>query len=85
MKNYYVVEKNEIRKDTLIDTHTYYMGTSLEEAQNKFDNAKLEKDQTLELRIFEFPDDVDMTDENAIINAICEYGYDVIKEISYKK
>ena len=86
MKFYEVVTA---RKDGY-DEWTEYEGfdrekalKALEDAKWAFETystAKEKKNQYVECRVYELPDDIDINDKDEIINAICECtGYDTIE------
>ena len=79
---YYIVETEKLNnKGEAIDTWGHYQGFNFSEAKK----AKATEERIIELyspnkgyvvvgKIYELPDDIDPTDPDAIIEAICEEG-----------
>ncbi len=73
------------------DEFLSYEGISLEEAKKALEDEKYafeklhnyDKKRTVVWgRVYDIPDDTDITDENELINALCEcIGYDDLEEL----
>ena len=74
MKYYTTITSNQN------DEWTEYEGIDVNEALRAYERVKPYTSYDIEIRVYELPDDTNISDRDELVDAICECdGYEVIK------